>query len=149
MARSDDPVVRKVPLLLQLRKTQCENWFEVTPLIAEFWCCLSNIPFLVLGFSFWPLSVVGTLSLLHHMIPYEWLRLLDMVGANLLIGWCLLPGSLIWSSWELLLHGLCVLVLLLADGYYRYFSPYPSTPWPHVLWHLGAAGFMAHLLFLS
>ena len=36
------------PYFTRIRYTQCEEWYSVTSYISEFWCCVSNIPFILM-----------------------------------------------------------------------------------------------------
>ena len=129
----------------RLRSSQCEDWYMITPYISEFWCCISNLPFLYVAylFNYLPLAIVGIISLVHHTIPYQWLRDLDCLFAWIKIGTLFIPSSPIYQHIELLQYGTIPIMLMIADGatkgkkYRQYIHP---------VWHLGAAYFMYQYL---
>lgn len=76
-----------IPWWRRARKSQCEDWYQVTPYISEFWCAITDLPFLYVAwvYSFWPLAVVGMTSLVHHAIPCQWIVEADKAFACAMI----------------------------------------------------------------
>lgn len=130
--------------LRRRRKRQCEAWHKVTPFIAEFYCTISNLPFLLVAamFGYWPLAVVGTVSFFHHAIPLWCLWRLDTILAPLFMAW-VASHRACWSG-QVFGHGLAVLVTFFLDGRARALGP--RRVWYHVQWHLVAASFMITFL---
>jgi hypothetical protein len=63
-------------------ESQRENWYAVTPYIAEFWCTASNVALLGVGLYYGSpeLIAAGTVSVVSHTIPKRWLLYVDKLG---------------------------------------------------------------------
>jgi hypothetical protein len=125
-------------------KSQREDWYKVTPYIAEFWCALSNIGFFYVGFKHAvpELIFAGTASFLSHSIPKQWLLTVDKIGVLIVaIKFITLYPTIVANPW-LLAPAVIAATINLADAY---LSRTKGQTWPHVVWHLSAA-FLANLV---
>jgi len=131
----------------RLRKRQCENWYTVTPYVSEFWCTISNIPFIIVAmlYNFYPLLIVGLVSFFHHMIPLKCLRDLDVLLARCMILFVIIGYYFIFKENEfdqfllIFYFGLVPLQLIIFDSLYK---ENKNRVFIHVIWHCAAAMFM-------
>lgn len=124
-------------------KSQREDWYKVSPYVAEFWCALSNAGFIYVGYQHKcpELIFAGTASILSHSIPKQWLLHLDKLGV-------LLVASKAVRNYDVLIENpKLMLPLAMAgaiNGADAYLARNKGYTWPHVAWHLSAA-YIAHL----
>lgn len=127
--------------------SQREAWFQVTPWIAEFWCCLSNVGFLYVAYRHQAKGVAfaGVVSMVSHAIPWKPLLWLDKVGVLVALG---STASRLWAkgiTFPVLLRGAMSLVCL--NGLDFVLSKNQNLwPWPHIFWHLGSAALAFYFL---
>lgn len=121
------------------RKSQRENWYKVTPYIAEFWCTLSNAGFFYVGVRHASPELIfaGTASVVSHTIPKEWLLVVDKIGAaSAILRLAMEYETLMKYPW-LLTPIAAVGLINLCDSYSARTRGYTL---PHVVWHLSSAG---------
>jgi hypothetical protein len=124
-----------------------EVWFQVTPWIAEFWCCVSNVGFLYVARRYQERGVLfaGVASMLSHAIPWRVFHWLDKMGVLVALG---SVGLRLWQKRldvSSMVKGVLALGGVNALDYLL--SSYPHFwPWPHVAWHIAAAGLAAYFL---
>lgn len=138
--------------------SQREVWFQVTPWIAEFWCCLSNVGFLWVAYRHkeFGIAFAGIASILSHAIPWEPLLWIDKIGVVIAI------GSIVFrfsrqkspsvrkkterrSKIKKLAYSACLLLGMNFIDMYLSRNQRNLRPYPHVIWHCGAA-FLSHLV---
>lgn len=122
-----------------------ENWYAVTPYIAEFWCTLSNIGFLYVGWKHKSpeLLFAGCASILSHAVPKQWLLYIDKVGVLVGLSKFAREYKTIQNQPTLLLPLLGIGALNTLD---RYVARQHGKTWSHILWHLGAAAIADYAL---
>jgi hypothetical protein len=122
--------------------SQREVQYQCSPYIAEFWCTLSNIGFLFVGWKNKKIAIFGAglASILSHSIPLNCLLHLDKLAA-LWAASSLIPYA--YHVFQFKPHmtvGLTLLVITLNAFDYVIANKFPITrPWTHVIWHIGAA----------
>lgn len=127
-------------------KSQREDWYKVSPYIAEFWCMLSNAGFIYVGLKHKSpeLLFAGTASIISHSIPKQWLLYVDKLGVAF-------AASKVIRNYDVLVKNPTLLIPLGITGGLNatdaYLARNKGYTLPHVIWHLGAA-YIAHL-FLS
>ncbi len=120
-------------------KSQREDWYKVSPYIAEFWCAISNAGFVYVGLQRQSpeLLFAGLASIVSHSIPKQWLLLVDKLAAAAAVvinaltkyqtvlnhPWLAIPISLVGTNFLLDI----------------YLARTQGKTWPHVAWHLSAA----------
>jgi hypothetical protein len=129
-------------------ESQREDWYVVSPYIAEFWCALSNIALFYVGCKFKniPLILAATVSIISHTIPKQSFLILDkFVAIFAVITIAVQYRSFINDNPTMsiflfsLLASLNIFDTIVARRY--------AITWSHVIWHLGAAGIA--YIFLS
>ncbi|MBA3954266.1 hypothetical protein H0X48_03035 [Candidatus Dependentiae bacterium] len=118
--------------------SQRENWYKVSPYVAEFWCAISNVGFLYVGYKHRSpeLMAAGLASLLSHSIPKQWLLSVDKAGVLFVLSKVLREYKVFKDNPKLLAPvGLAGLINL-TDAYLARNKGYTL---PHVVWHLSAA----------
>jgi len=126
-------------------QSQRENWYTVTPYIAELWCTLSNAGFLYVAYrhSSWETAVAGLASAASHAIPRQWLHTADMLGIATVLTKVARNYHTIRRHPSVIACGAIAGIVNRADAYLA--RTYGWT-WPHVLWHLTAAGCIDYFL---
>jgi hypothetical protein len=129
------------------RSSQRENWYSVTPYIAEFWNTVSNVAFIAVGIlqGSPELVVAGCASALSHAIPKKWLLTVDKISVGLVLTRVVRERELFfenpWLALPLALAG----VINVAD---TYISRRTTSCAPHVFWHVSSA-FLANVVLQS
>lgn len=126
-------------------KSQRENWYKVTPYIAEFWCTVSNIGFIYVGLKHNSPELVcaGIASIVSHTIPKQWLLAVDKIGVALVLSKAVREYStLVRNPW--LLAPLAIAGLINVSD--AYLTRNHAQTWPHVIWHLSSAAFANEFL---
>lgn len=123
---------------LTASQSQRENWYAVTPYIAEFWCALSNAGFIYAGIKNKSPELVfaGCASIASHAIPKQWLLYVDKLGVALVVLKAIRERATLQKNPKLLLP---IIALGLINGADAYLARNKGFTWPHVLWHLSAA----------
>ena len=119
-------------------QSQRENWYAVSPYIAEFWCALSNAGFLYAGIKHKcpELIFAGAASALSHAIPKQWLLHLDKIGVALVLAKVIRERKIVANHpWIFGLVGAAGMINVLDT----YLARNKGVTWPHVLWHISAA----------
>lgn len=126
-------------------KSQREDWYAVTPYIAEFWCTLSNAGFIYFGIQQKSPELVfaGMASIISHSIPKKWLHTIDLLGVALVGLKAAREYKTLWNNplllWPLAAAG----TINVTDAY---LARTKGITWPHVAWHISAALLMNHFL---
>jgi hypothetical protein len=119
-------------------KSQRENWYKVTPYVAEFWCTLSNVGFIVVGIyrKSPELVFAGLASIVSHTVPLQWLLTVDKIGV-------LIALTKLFREYKVIVQHPILLVPIAALGLIGltdiYGARVKGITWPHVVWHLSAA----------
>lgn len=119
-------------------KSQREDWYQVTPYMAEFWCAVSNIGFIYAGVQHKSpeLLFAGVASLVSHSIPKQWLLHVDKLGVLIALTKLIREREVLKQNPKLLLP------IALAGGvglFDVYLARKRGRSEGHVLWHLCAA----------
>jgi hypothetical protein len=120
------------------KKSQREDWYQVSPYVAEFWCTVSNAGFIIAGIHQNSLELVfaGAASIASHMIPKQWLLTVDKIGVVVAL-------SKLVHEYKVLIDRPFLLVPIAALGAINmtdaYLARLKGKTWPHVVWHLSAA----------
>ncbi len=119
-------------------RSQRENWYAVTPYIAEFWCTVSNAGLISVGVqqNSPALLFAGVASAVSHSIPKQWLLTLDKVGVIAVTLTFAKEYKVIAKHPFLLAPAALAGVINLSDSY---LSRFEGRTFPHVLWHLSSA----------
>lgn len=122
-------------------KSQRENWYEISPYIAEFACFTSNLAILGVGIHDNSYSTIfaGLMSAFSHAIPMQFTHDLDMLGVAS-IGLVVTYNTYtVLNSNSALYSGLFALAMNATDTILsrKYSKTFGS--WLHVGWHLSAA----------
>lgn len=119
-------------------KSQRENWYAVTPYIAEFWCAVSNIGFIYAGVqnNSPELIFAGTASIISHSIPRQWLLYVDKLGVVVALSKAVREHKTVMNNPWLMASVAAAGVINGADAYLARNKGYTT---PHVFWHLSAA----------
>ena len=131
-----------------------EEFYKVTPFIAEFWKTISNLPFVILGlyhlisFSlntnlkvvYSLLIIAGFFSAFHHATNYKCALCSREITWTLIIDWVPILSSIIYiiitkminyfSFYSWIFIGVSVLWLLIDNA----FAPFKH--WGHCIWHI-------------
>ncbi|MBS1987716.1 hypothetical protein JST56_01860 [Candidatus Dependentiae bacterium] len=123
-------------------KSQRENWYKVSPYVAEFLCTISNTGFIYAGIqnNSPELILAGIASILSHSIPKEWLLYVDKLGVALVISKVVREYQVVIDN-PILLTPLALAGLINAAD--AYLARKKGWTLPHVAWHLSAAA-LAH-----
>lgn len=123
------------------KKSQRENWFAVSPSIAEFYCFASNLAILGVGIQdeSWYSILAGTMSGISHAIPTKFAHNLDRIGVAAVVLVCMANYSAILESPETLCAGLAAMTIHGADALMSRKYGDVVGPWLHVAWHFSAA----------
>lgn len=119
-------------------ESQRENWYAMTPYIAEFWCTVSNAGFIYAGIKQKSpeLLFAGCASMVSHAIPKQYLLYLDKLGVALVVLKAIRERAALQKNPKLLLP---LIALGLINGLDAYLARNKGLTWPHVIWHLTAA----------
>jgi len=129
------------------RESQRENWYQVTPYVAEFWCTVSNAALLGVGLYYGSPELIfaGTVSVVSHAIPKQWLLYIDKIGVLCAVSKLARTYPVILKNPWLLAPIVGVAGLNALDTYCARNKGYTT---PHLLWHCGAAAvaglYLAH-----
>jgi hypothetical protein len=125
-------------------KSQREDWYTVTPYIAEFWCTVSNAGLIYVGLKHEcpEILFVGAASIASHSIPKQWILCLDKIGVALAFGKLLYRYDILQNNPSLCAPLAALGCILGTDAYLARNKGYT---WPHVIWHLSAA-YVANLI---
>lgn len=124
-------------------QSQRENWYKISPYVAEFWCAVSNIGFIYVGIQHKSPELIcaGLASIISHSIPKQWLLTVDKLGVALV-------ASKIIREHNAIAHNPMIIAPLAAAGAINladaYLARKKGFTVPHVIWHLSAA-YSAHL----
>lgn len=119
-------------------KSQREDWYTITPYIAEFWCAVSNIGFIAAGIHCKSpeLLFAGTASIVSHTIPKQWLLYVDKIGVLLVLSKVIREYKTLTNNpWLLIPVGMAGIINI-TDAY---LARNKGLTWPHVVWHLSSA----------
>lgn len=128
--------------------SQREDWYKITPYVAEFWCTVSNVGFLIVGCRYHSaeLIVAGLASAVSHAIPKQWLNTVDKMGVALV-------AIKLAVNYRVLLEHPWLLAPIALAGVVNWVDAYRARKHgetgPHVVWHLTAAavaGLVLHYL---
>jgi hypothetical protein len=123
--------------------SQREDWYQVSPYIAEFWCTLTNIGFLYVGLKHQSPELIfaGIASIASHSIPKQWLLYIDKLGVAVVLSKVLRNYKAVAHNptlWALATAGVGINAL---DAYLARTKCYTA---PHLIWHLSSA-YISHL----
>ncbi|MGE4168194.1 MAG: hypothetical protein AB7E68_01475 [Candidatus Babeliales bacterium] len=126
-------------------KSQRENWYAVTPYVAEFWCALSNIGFIYVGIKDKSPEMLfaGLASMASHTVPKQWLLSLDKFAALVALAKVAREYEQFKKQPTLLLS---IVGLGIINAHDVYLARQKGQTWGHVLWHLSAACTAHYLL---
>ena len=126
-------------------KSQRENWYKVSPYIAEFWCALSNAGFLYVGIKEKSpeLLFAGLASFASHSIPKQWLLYVDKLGVLVALSKVIREFKELKKNPKLIFPVLALGAVNVTD---LYLAREKGQTWPHVAWHLSAAFVSSYLL---
>lgn len=130
------------------QKSQREDWYQVTPYVAEFWCTVSNVGFIVVGVhqNSPELVFAGAASIVSHTIPKKWLLTVDKIGV-------LVALSKFAREYKVVINNPSLLIPIAALGAVNMIDAYlarvKGKTWPHVVWHLSAATVANYVLGFS
>ncbi len=119
-------------------KSQREDWYKVTPYIAEFWCTISNIGFIAAGIHCKSpeLLFAGAASIVSHSIPKQWLLYVDKIGVLIVLSKVIREHKTLTNNpWLLIPVGIAGAINV-TDAY---LARNKGLTWPHVVWHLSSA----------
>ena len=121
-------------------KSQRENWYTVSPYIAEFWCAVSNVGFIYVGIKNESPELVfaGMASIVSHSIPKQWLLKVDKLGVAVVFSKVIREREVLKSNPILMAPLALAGTINAADAYLARNKGY--TPL-HVIWHLSSALF--------
>lgn len=120
--------------------SQRENWYDVTPYVAEFWCAVTSIPMLSAAIVNQNpcMFLAAFFSIASHTIPRKWVHDLDMIGAALMIIQILRFHMIfVWLP-DLFIQFVMLGVLLCLDVMAARAFGFMHV---HLVWHLGVAYF--------
>lgn len=119
-------------------KSQREDWYKVTPYVAEFWCTVSNAGFVYVGIKHQSpeLLFAGCASIASHAIPKQWLLYVDKLGVALVLLKAVREYATLKENLILLIPAI---TLGIINGTDAYLARNRGLIWPHVIWHLSAA----------
>ncbi len=120
------------------QQSQREDWYNVSPYIAEFWCAISNAGFLYVGAKHNSPELVfaGLASIASHSIPKQWLLHVDKLGVAVVLLKFMREYKTIQKN-PLLAAPLGIAGLINVTD--MYLARKKGKTWPHVVWHLSAA----------
>ena len=136
-------------------KSQRENWYQVTPFIAEFYCAISNIGFIYVAWKYKCIELLfaGIASIISHSIPKQWLLYVDKLGV-------IIAFSKLTREFNVILQYPWLIIPIVMCGTINIFDAYLARTKDltsrhiisyctitHVIWHFSSA-FMSHI-FLS
>jgi len=120
------------------KKSQREDWYQVSPYIAEFWCTISNAGFIYVGLKHQSPEILfaGLASTAIHAIPKQWLLYADKIGVLAALSLAIREHKALSQNPQLMLP---VLGLGAVNATDMYLARNYGATWPHVVWHLSAA----------
>lgn len=123
---------------LTSRKSQREDWYQVTPFIAEFWCTLSNAGFIAVGLYHRSPELVfaGLASIISHSVPKEWLLMIDKIGVLVVLSTLIREYRLFFDNPRL---GIPIVALGAINLMDAHIARSKAKTWPHIAWHISAA----------
>jgi hypothetical protein len=121
------------------RKSQREDWYNVSEYVAEFWCTLSNAGFIIAGLHRKSpvLIFAGAASIVSHAVPKQWLLTIDKVGVLIVIAKLIQEYKVLVTNPILLAPIAALGVINIMDTYLA--ARVRGKTWPHVVWHISAA----------
>ena len=119
-------------------KSQRENWYKVSPYVAEFWCTISNIGFIYVGLKQKSpeLLFAGIASAVSHTIPKQWLLLVDKIGVAVVASKVIREYKVVCNNPILIIPAVLAASINMSDAY---LARNKGQTWPHVVWHLSSA----------
>lgn len=119
-------------------KSQREDWYKVTPYIAEFGCALSNIGFLYVGAQHRSPEVLcaGIASFMSHSIPKQWLLHVDKLSVLLVLSKVIREREILRKNPKLFFPIALAGCAQLLD---LYLARKKGRSQGHIIWHLSAA----------
>ena len=121
-------------------------YYSLSPLFAEYYCTISNFPFILLGLSklyedtcipifYYIYILIGICSSIHHAIIFKYSIIVDYIPISILFSMFFYHdvfSTLVFSTWIKIFLSI---LILLNDHFYKTIS----VPWGHVMWHLLAS----------
>jgi hypothetical protein len=128
--------------------SQRENWYQVTPYVAEFWCTVSNVAFIYSGIVNRSPELVfaGVASIVSHAIPKQWLLKVDKLGVLIVAMRALKEYQVLIQNPKLLIPLVSAVGLNLFDAH---MARTTGATWPHLVWHCASAGLVGHFFSLA
>lgn len=128
--------------------SQRENWYQVTPYVAEFWCTVSNVAIIYSGIVNDSLELVfaGVASTVSHAIPKQWLLQVDKLGVLVVAMRALKDYQVLIENPKLLIPLVGAVSLNLIDAH---LARSTGATWPHIVWHCTSAGLVGHFFNLA
>lgn len=119
-------------------KSQREDWYKVSPYIAEFMCAASNAGFIYVGLqhSSPELLFAGAASIISHSIPKQWLLMVDKIGVAAVAVKAVREYQIFIDHPWLLVPVALAGAINASDAY---LARNHGKTFPHVVWHLSAA----------
>jgi len=129
----------------KLHNSQREDWYTISIYVAEFWCTVSNIPFLVVAYWHvsWELLFAAVASIVSHTVPKQWLLMVDKFGV--LVAFSKLVRNYKVIDWQIGVLICVVAAINRMDMWLARRQKRLVWPWPHVLWHVSCAC-VAHIV---
>ena len=128
--------------------SQRENWYQVTPYVAEFWCTVSNVTIISAGLLTHRPELVfaGVASTVSHAIPKQWLLQVDKLGVLIVAMGALKEYQVLLKQPELLVPLVGAVSLNVLD---TYLARTTGATWPHLVWHCASAGLVGYFFHLA
>ncbi len=137
-SKPEDEAIKSIFGRLTDINSQRENWYKVTPYIAEFWCAVSNAGLIYVGLQHNSPELIfaGAASAVSHSIPKQWLLTVDKIGVFVVL-------TKLAREYEVLVNNPWLVAPIAAAGVINLMDAHISREkgetWPHVVWHLSTA----------
>lgn len=128
--------------------SQRENWYQVTPYVAEFWCTVSNVAFIYSGIvnGSPELVIAGVASTVSHTIPKQWLLQVDKLGVLVVALGALRNHQVLLENQSLIIPLAASVGINLIDAH---LARRTGATWPHIVWHCASAGLVGQFFNLA